>query len=193
VAWSYVRQYYIYEQLREPDLALEYYYRLLEDYEYSYLLEPEVFDEPLILLLMSIGEYQLKLGRLAIATATYEKLLGYYSKEGPLEGMAEAFYLLGTIFYQQNNLDKALTKFLSVLKIYESFGDLQYSGLVHYYLGCIFLVRKDFEKSAAHLNLCLLNLEKMYLFLAGDADKNEDKIYQRAIRLYSSLRKKLKA
>ena len=178
--------------MKEPDLALEYYHILLKDYELSYLLDPEEFSEPLVLLLLSIGEYQLKIGRLAIATATFKKLLGYYSREGPLEGMAESFYLLGTIFYRQNDIDKAFIKFISALKIFESFGNLQYSGIVHYYLGCIFFVRKNFERSAAHLNSCLLNLEKLYLFLADNGDKNEDKLYLRAKRLYYTLRSKLK-
>jgi len=84
-----------YWRLRNPDLAIAYYQRALEEYELYYELYYGVgedkFSEPIMLTLLTIGEYQTKSGKFSKAITTYEKLLRF-------------------VTIAENNFDQILTK-----------------------------------------------------------------------------------
>lgn len=179
----------MYWQLGNPDLAIKYYQRALEVYESSYDLAQDEFSEPIILTLLTIGEYQTKSGKKSGAITTYERLLKFYSKHGPLEGIANAFYELGLIYYQQSNLNKALPKFLGAVNIHKSLKEFFYCGHGYYYLGCIFFLRKEFKKSLAYINSSIAYLEKFYGKIYDEAEPEDDRCYRGAVRLRNSLGK----
>ena len=182
-----------YWRLKNPDLAIAYYQRALEEYELYYELYyglgEDKFSEPIILTLLTIGEYQTKSGKLSNAIITHEKLLQFYSKHGPLEGIANSFYEIGLLLYQQNNLDKALTKFLRAVNIHESLRELLSCGHGHYYLGCIFFLRREFKRALVHFNSSIAYLERFYGRIYDEASTDDDPFYRRAVRLRDSLRK----
>lgn len=178
----------MYWQLKNPDLAIKYYQRALEEYESSYDLAQDEFSEPILLALLTIGEYQTKSGNISDAITTYERLLEFYSKHGPLEGIANAFYELGLIYYQQNDLDKALPKFLRAASIFETLKESDSYGHCYYYIGCIFFVKKEFKKSLFHFNSSIAYLEGFYDRIYDEANINDDPFYCRAVRLRNCLR-----
>jgi len=178
-----------YWQLKNPDLSMAYYQKLLEEYERFYDLGMDEYSEPVILTLLTIGGHQTILGKDSEAIATYEKLLRLYSKHGPLEGIANSFYEIGRIYYQQNDLAKALPKFLRAVSIYETLKESVSYGHGHYYLGCIFFVRKEFTKSLTHFNSSITYLEGFYAGIYDEANAEDDPFYRRAVRLRECLRK----
>lgn len=173
----------LYWQLKDTDLAIAYYERALREYEVPYNFDPDGFSEPIIQDLLILGEYQTKSRRIEDAITTYKRLLELYSKYGPLEGIAHAFYELAFIYYRQNKLLEATTKFLSALKLFQSLGDLQHVGYAHYYIGCIFFAKKTFTDSQFHFKLSVRYLEDFYRDIYDDADPLEDREYRRAKRL----------
>ena len=125
------------------------------------------------------------------AIATYQKLLELYSKHGPLEGIAETFYELGIIYYQQNDLTRALTKFLKVLNIYRPTSDLVFCGHCNYYIGCILFMEKDFKEALVRINSSIVFLEGIYAIYydEGEGKAEDEPFYRRAVRLRDSLQK----
>lgn len=137
--------------------------------------------------LWTIAEYQAKSGKLSDAIATYEKLLENFTQGGSLCAFAEAFYELGRLHYQQNDLEKALPKFLRAAKIFESFGNDFIVGYCHYFIGCIFFVRKEFKQALALFKSSIANLDKFYATGSDVQEAEDDRFYCRAVRFRNSL------
>lgn len=181
-----------YWDLKEPELAITYYERALKELEHCCELEPDEFSEPVILTLLTLGGYQAKSGKFSDAIASYEKLLEYYSRHGPLEGIADVFYELGIIYYQQNDLTRALAKFLKVLRIFRPTNDLNYCGYSNYYVGCIHFIEKNFKEALVRIESSIMRLEIMYGIIRDEEfGAEDDKLYRNAIRLRNSLKKNL--
>ena len=177
----------LYWQLKDIDSAIEYYKRAVIEYEIPYNFDPDGFSEPIIQDLLTLGEYQIKSGRIDDAITTYKKLLGLYSEYGPLEGIAHSFYELALIYYRQSKFTKATTKFLSALKLFRSLNDLQHVGYAHYYIGYILFAEKKFKDSQLHIKLSIRYLNEFYRDIYDEADPLEDREYRRAIRLQHAL------
>lgn len=177
----------LYWQLKNADLAIEYYERVLKEYESPFNFDNVGFSEPTIQTLLTLGEYQIKSGRIDDSITTYKKLLELYSKYGPLEGIAYALYELALIYYRQSKFIKANTKFLSALKLFRSLEDLQHIGYAHYYIGCILFEKRMFKDSQIHFKLTLHYLDDFYRDIYDEADPLEDPEYRRAIRLQRAL------
>ncbi len=180
-----------YWELKEPELAIKYLEEVMGGFKTYYRWGKEAFDEPMILMLLTIGDYQAKSSKLSDAIVTYEKALQFYSNHGPLEGIADVFYELGVVYYQQNDLTKALAKFLKVLNIYKSTSDLVFCGYCSYYIGCILFMKKNFKESLVRINSSIVFLGAIYKIYYGEGEgKAEDEpFYRRAVKLRDSLLK----
>lgn len=176
-----------YWRLKQPDLAIKYKQTALELYEAYYQWGQDAFEEPMATNLWDIGGYQTKSGKFSEAIATYEKLLENLSKGGSLYAFAEAFYELGSVHYQQNDLDKALSKFLSAAKIFESLEADSIASYSRYFIGCIYFVKKEFKQALIHIKTSIAFLENFYATVADDQEAEDDKFYYRAVRLRNSL------
>ena len=173
----------LYWVLKKPDLAVKYLEKVLKIFELFYSQD----EEPLILTLLTLGEYQAKSRMFPDAIVTYQRLLELYSKHGPLEGIAETLYELGLIYYTQNDLDRSYAKFSNALKLLSSFLN---RGYCYYYLGCILFVRKEFKKSLSLFNSSIVLLDKVYAMISDVSEAEDDPFYCRAVRFRKSLRKK---
>lgn len=175
----------LYWDLKKPVLAVNYLEKVQKIYEMFYHQD----EEPVILTLLTIGEYQAKSGIFPDAIATYQRLLELYSKHGPLEGIAETFYELGLIYYNQNDLDRSYHKFSNAVKLHTS---NLIRGYCYYYLGCILFVRKKFKKSLTLFKSSIVLLDKVYAIISDVSKAEEDPFYCRAVKFKNSLRKKYK-
>jgi len=176
-----------YWRLKEPELAIRYLESAVRLYEMYYRWGKEAFDEPIAMILWTLAEYQTKSGKISDAIATYEKLLENFTRGGSLFAFAEAFYELGLLYYKLNDHDKALPKFLSAAKIFESHNGYFIVGYCYYFMGCIFFVRKEFKQALALLKSSVANFDTFYAKTSDDQKAEDDRFYCRAVRLRNSL------
>ncbi len=176
----------VYWRLHESELAIRYTESAIRLYEVYYKWGKETFDEPIAWLLWDLGRYQAKSGKLTDAIATYEKNLELLSRTGPLDNFADPLYELGLLHYKRNELDKALDRFLSAAKIYESFEGLICSGYSHYFIAWILLEKREFVQSLVHIRKSIWYLKKVYSSTSV-IYPDDDPYYQRAYRLRNSL------
>ncbi len=176
-----------YWRLKEPELAIRYIKKVIKLYETYYRWGKDAFDEPIAMTFWTLAEYQAKSGKFSDAISTYEKLLKNFTQGGSLYAFAEAFYELGLLYYQQNDLDKALPKFLRAARIFESYGSDFIIGYCGYFIGCIYFVRKEFKQALALFKSSIANLDKFYATALDDQEAEDDRFYCRAVRLRNSL------
>ncbi len=175
-----------YWRLKEPELAIRHVESLFRLYEMYYRWGKEAFDEPIVMTLWTLAEYQTKSGKLSAAIATYKKFLELLTKIGPLSSFADPLHELGLLYYSRHELEKALFKFVSAAKIHESFGEILHSGYDHYFIAWILFEKRKFTQSLVHIRKSVAFLRKVYSLAIG-VDSDDDAYYQRAYRLRNSL------